>query len=328
MIRMKKILLLLAFSVFVFLPTISLAKTQLNQPFILQAPNKKWIQPWADACEESSILMVNAFYQNRISVTTKEAATKILEVVKMENKYFGYNKDTNASQTTDFINNFLSYEAQVITNPLLEDIKNEIDNNRPVIVPLYGKALKNKYFRNGGPNYHMVVISGYDDETQEFIVQDPGFGRGHNFHYGFDLLLSALHNFLPNQETKNGDRLAIFTNAEIINSANTDGDNDGLIKSAEIQFGTSLMNPDTDNDGFTDGIEVLNDYSPLTAETGLTNGAIIKIQNDNKIYLLENYYKKYITNLSALKKYSRNKKIIVVSEKFLNNLSEGSDLSN
>ncbi len=324
---MKKILFFLLITFFSLLPLSTLAATQLNVPFILQAPNHKWIQPWADACEEASILMVNAFYQNQNLVATSEATKKILEVVKTENKYFGHNKDTNASETTDFINNFLPFEAQIITNPSLEDLKNEIDNSRPVIVPLYGKALQNTHFKKGGSDYHMVVISGYDDNTQEFIVQDPGFGSGHNFRYSFNLLSDALHDFLPNKETKNGNKVAIFTSPLITTSGDTDGDRDGLTKSQEIKFGTNLLNPDTDGDGYTDGAEVKNGYSPLVAENKLPNGTIIRVSADNKMYLLENRYKKYIANLAVLRKYGRGKKIITVSEKFLNNLSEGSELS-
>lgn len=41
-----------------------------------------------------------------------------------------------------------------------------------------------------------------------------------------------------------------------------DSDNDGLNDEWEIRLGTDLMNKDSDNDGYLDGEEVLNNYSP------------------------------------------------------------------
>ena len=42
-----------------------------------------------------------------------------------------------------------------------------------------------------------------------------------------------------------------------------DLDNDGLVIRREIELGTDNQNPDTDGDGYNDGIEVQNGYNPL-----------------------------------------------------------------
>jgi len=45
-----------------------------------------------------------------------------------------------------------------------------------------------------------------------------------------------------------------------------DADADGLEDSWEIKFKTDVNNPDTDNDGYPDGLEVKNGYDPIKAD--------------------------------------------------------------
>lgn len=308
--------------------TIPVLAQSLSVPFILQAPQHNWVQPFEDACEEASMLMVNNFYQGIQKLTEKQAANAILKIVKFENKHFGFNKDTNAKQTAEFINLYLPYEAKVVENPTLELIKTELDVKHPMIIPLYGKALKNPSFKNGGPDYHMVVISGYDDSKNEFIVQEPGIGKGKNYRYLYTTLLNANHDFLSKNNTKNGVKVVIFTTPDISTSSDTDGDIDGLVKKDEIIFGTDLMNPDTDNDGFTDGAEIKSGYSPIVNENHLANNSLIKTTDSPNIYLLQNKLKQHILNEIVFAKHNWNfKKVIIVSNKFINNLKTDSEIS-
>lgn len=46
-------------------------------------------------------------------------------------------------------------------------------------------------------------------------------------------------------------------------SRSVDSDNDFLIDERELKLGTDPNNPDTDGDGYLDGIEVENGYNPL-----------------------------------------------------------------
>lgn len=46
-------------------------------------------------------------------------------------------------------------------------------------------------------------------------------------------------------------------------TANFDFDRDGLLDKIEVALGTDLYNPDSDNDGYLDGEEVLHGYNPL-----------------------------------------------------------------
>lgn len=252
-----------AAAVFLLLPFPTQAYN-LTVPFTPQAPEGNWRQPWQDTCEETSIVMVNNFYQgNTTKKKDKDKAKKeILQILKIKENKWGKSLDESAAKVADIINNFLPWEARVIENPTLDQMKAEIDANRPVILPAYGKALKNPYFRSGGPVYHMLVISGYDEEKQEFIVQEPGTRFGLDFRYSFATIMDAAHDFTTRAKVSTGKKVAIFTSKEITDSAPLDGDNDGLTKAEELKYGSILYLKDSDGDGYADGEEVKNGYSP------------------------------------------------------------------
>lgn len=262
-LKVRLINILIVSTIFLLLPQISFA-INLKVPFTPQAPYGNWHQPWQDACEETSIAMVNNYYQNNFTkkLNVAKAKNDINEIIKIKEGKWGKSLDENTTKVIDLINNFLPWEAKAIINPSLEDLKNEIDNNRPIIIPAYGKALKNPYFKNGGPEYHMLVISGYDNDKNEFITQEPGTKYGLDFRYSFAIIMDAFHDYKPNGKTKDGEKIAIFTIGEITDSGKLDGDNDGLSKADEIIYASILWLRDSDGDGFTDGNEVNNGYSP------------------------------------------------------------------
>lgn len=66
-----------------------------------------------------------------------------------------------------------------------------------------------------------------------------------------------------------------------------DADKDGLIDSWEIIIGTDTNNPDSDSDGFKDGLEVTNGYSPLSTSTIKLEK---KIEVDEKKLSLKYYF--------------------------------------
>ena len=297
----------------------------IKTAFTSQAPFGNWSEPWQNACEETSIVIINSYY-NQTDLTTAEANRAILQIIKTKNKYFGQSLDENAEKITLLINNYTNWEARVAKNPSLTDIKNEINNSRPVIMPLHGKSLHNPYYYTDYVDYHTIVISGYDDENQQFITQEPGTFRGHDFRYSYQAIMDAMHDYLPGN-TINGDKVAIFTSPIIETSAKLDGDLDGLTKEEELRLGTSLFSADTDRDGFKDGEEVKKGFSPLVAEMKLGNGDIIRSKKDNRVYLIEANKKRHITSLRIFEENGWNwEKVYTVSEKYLNNIKDGGKL--
>jgi len=166
---------------------------QIETAFIEQAPEKNWDQPWQDACEEAGLLTVDYFYK-KTSPTALEIKQAILDMIDYE-KSHGWSKDVNIEQMSQIGTEYLGYNPTIITNPTVQEIKENIFKNIPVIVPSAGKILykENKHFKNGGPEYHTVVILGYDDRKKEFTVHDVGTQFGKYFRYSYDLLLEANH---------------------------------------------------------------------------------------------------------------------------------------
>lgn len=315
----------LFFFLLLFTPFAVKAKTNLSVPFSAQAPYGTWEQPWQDACEETAILMVDRFYQHK-NLGTETAYQEILRILRIKENAFGQSYDENAQTVADIINNFFPWEAHIVVRPTIDRIKNEIDAGRPVIVPAYGKGLLNPYFTDGGPYYHMNVISGYDDETNEFIVQEPGTSAGLDFRYPYDRIIDAMHDYLPNQRTIFGRKAAIFTQSAATEaSLATDGDKDGLVKEDELRFGTILWLADSDGDGYSDGMEVVTGHSPTNPYRSMSsNDYLVKTANDPKVYVVEDGTKRHIANETAfLSRGWQWSQIVVLSDMLIEQFTTG-----
>ncbi|MCC7523052.1 C39 family peptidase [Candidatus Uhrbacteria bacterium] len=171
------------------------AEINLSVPFLLQAPKQNWVQPFEDACEEASLIMVDAYYDGRkTNFTPDEGVEAILDVVSYEDETYGYNKDTTSEDVMNTAKNFYGRKNVSIEPATEANIKAALAKGYPVIVPAHGKSLLNPNFRNGGPEYHMLVIKGYLKDGR-WITNDPGTRMGHDYIYPKQRLLDAIHDF-------------------------------------------------------------------------------------------------------------------------------------
>jgi hypothetical protein len=171
------------------------SKHLIKTAFIPQAPEKNWDQPWQDACEEASLLTVKYYYSNE-TPSIPELVNKYQQIFSYESDN-GLSHDINISSMSTISSKYLGLTPKIIDNPTIDDIKKEISHDIPVIITANGKTLyqENKNFREGGPWYHSLVILGYDDNLQKFIVHDVGTQHGAYFKYSYDLLLDSIHDF-------------------------------------------------------------------------------------------------------------------------------------
>lgn len=173
----------------------------IRTTFIPQAPEKNWDQPWQDACEEAALLTVDYYYK-KLTPSLPQLLARYQQLFEFEN---GQNwlHDVNLLQMSEISKNYLNYDPIILENPSIGDLKKSVVNDVPVIVTANGKTLyrENKHFKSGGPWYHALVILGYDDRIQKFIVHDVGTQFGAYFQYSYDLLIMAIHD-LPDSRNK------------------------------------------------------------------------------------------------------------------------------
>ncbi len=317
-------LLLLPFPVFALSPT---GPTTLAVPYVSQAPYGVWVEPWQNACEETTIAMVDAFYGKR-TLTRATGTTAIRLALKLREHRHGKSLDESAEVMKDIINSYYPWEASVVRNPTLEQIMEEIKNGRPVIALTHGKALGNPRFQQGGPDYHTIVLSGFNEPTKEFITQEPGTSIGQNHRYSFTTVMNALHDFVPNKKTSTGVPTVLFTSPRIEASGTSDADGDGLSKQDELRHGTVLYFSDSDGDGYTDGEEVVLGFLPNKNEQALPYGTLVKSTDAPAVYRLENGKKRHIVSEQAfLGRGWKWTQIVLVSSRFLENVPVGTPIT-
>lgn len=185
----------------------------LGVPFTSEIPDGSWAKPWNNACEEASIVMVDAWYQGKKSLTIDEAKQAMQRLFEWENTHFGGNANTDAAQTHELIMAQASFSATIKHNPSLEDLKNELRAGRPVISLHYGYDLKNPLHRwaRNGSYYHMMVLVGFDDETKEFLVNDTALEEGLDYRYSYATILKSLHDYDATTKKANGTPTVLFT---------------------------------------------------------------------------------------------------------------------
>lgn len=170
---------------------------RLDVPFLSQAPKKNWAMPYQEACEEASVLMVQAYFAGKqANFTPDEGDQAILSIVDWAARRYGPELvDMTAAEVATMVEGYMP-ELEATVKPLqtADDIKRELANGYPVILPADGKRLENPRFRNGGPRYHMLVIKGYLEDDR-WITNDPGTQYGENFLYSAENLLESAHDW-------------------------------------------------------------------------------------------------------------------------------------
>lgn len=211
---MKKILLTLLLIFFTLPHGVRAQEVILSVPFSPQAPDAHWVEPWENACEETSIVMIHAYYTGQ-TLNKNTAKVNILSVLRNKNKNEGKSKDESPEKVVNMMNRTGQWSAHVEKSFDVEKIKKEINEKRPVLVPFDATKVNNPNFQSNIV-YHMVVVIGYDDEKQIFLVHDPGTSRGEKFQYGYTELKEANTSFLIRDTGEVLGNQVIFTSPEKI----------------------------------------------------------------------------------------------------------------
>lgn len=164
-------------------------------PFFAQAPTGEWSDPrQQDGCEEATAIMAMGWVENK-SFSNQEALREIITLSDFEQKKYGEYLDISLQDIKDWIfGDYYNYDqVKLVIDIDKSDIIQALEEGKLVMLPLNGQKLTNPYFTSPGPERHMVLVRGYDYETDEFITNDPGTRRGENFRYsGKEIIDSVL----------------------------------------------------------------------------------------------------------------------------------------
>ena len=198
--------------------TVGFSRLVLDVPYESEAPEGKWVQPWANACEEATIMMIDRYYQGKKSASISEAKIYLQNLFEKEEMLFGTSRNASGIQILEIINSYTSFDAVMKDNPTIDDIKKEIIAGRPVLSLHRGFDLKNPNidFAPTKSSYHTLVVVGFDDLKKVFITHDPGDVKsGLNYAYSYDMFMNSLHDYDIERDKADGPARAIFTSSDL-----------------------------------------------------------------------------------------------------------------
>jgi len=171
----------------------------IKVPFLTQAPYGVWDEKHEEACEETSLIMLNAFLENK-TLDKESGEAEIQKMIDFQIKNYGDYKDSDADQIVELAKDFYGLKnLEVIYDFKKDDLKKYLSLGNPIIVPAAGRDLGNPYFTPPGPWYHNLVLTGFTQDDK-IITNDPGTKRGENYTYKLDTLYSAIHDFTGQKE--------------------------------------------------------------------------------------------------------------------------------
>ena len=164
-----------------------------NVAFISQAPAKIWDDLHKEACEEATLLIVKNYLDGKRGdeIDVNSGDEEIKKMVKWQTKIWGGHFDLSLEKVKQMAETIYGIKSEIKEIKSLDEIKKIISEGKLVIAPTAGRELRNPYFQNPGPVYHMVVIFGYDKNN--FIVHDVGTRRGANYKYPQKTLFDAIY---------------------------------------------------------------------------------------------------------------------------------------
>ncbi len=192
--------------------TVTVSDTPLEEvnwpvPFTPQAPTANWDPVHEDACEEASVAMVLRYFEAQSFTSLADADAQIQHLVTLNEKTFGYDKSQTAKQVVAMLEHESDNLDIAIIPATQESMKQALSKGSLIIVPAAGKDLKNPYFQNPPPVYHMLVVRGYT-KNGYVITNDPGTRRGKEFVYTWSTLLDSIHDW-NDGDVDNGAKVVI-----------------------------------------------------------------------------------------------------------------------
>lgn len=184
-------------------------RSQVNWavPFTSQAPTGEWDELHGEACEEASVAMVIRYFQDDPFESVEEREATIQFLVK-KNEELGFSIDDTAAEVEVLLKSVdPSLRTSLLKDPTVNELKEALSEGALIIVPAQGQFLKNPYFRQPGPRYHMLVLRGYTEDGY-VITNDPGTKKGEAYVYPWERLMDAMHDW-NGGDVENGQKVVL-----------------------------------------------------------------------------------------------------------------------
>ncbi len=164
-------------------------------PFVPQAPLKVWDARHEEACEEASLLTVKYWLEKK-KPSKEQIENELQSFIDWQDAH-NFGPSITLSDLKDAAAGFWTdawwSEIKVSQGATLDDLRRELAAGHPVVIGAAGRELKNPHFKNGGPNYHMLVLIGYDEAG--FVTNDPGTQFGAGYRYKNEIIDAAWHDW-------------------------------------------------------------------------------------------------------------------------------------
>lgn len=171
------------------------AAVNLPVPFTPQAP----LGNWADrqhTCEEASLVMVDRYLRGDHSgslIDPHTADAAINQVTSWKPA-----QDLTSTQVGEVAQKYMGWAYKVLPSDRL-NMKQQLALGRPLIVGVRTHGLgnanypgyRNHFEERGYSVSHYLVVTGYD-QSDTYILNDPGLTRGHGYHISYDQLMHAI----------------------------------------------------------------------------------------------------------------------------------------
>jgi uncharacterized protein YvpB len=161
-------------------------------PYTVQRISGSFYDPrFRDGCEETSVLMALSWI-NGNPLPAEYVREQVITMTTWENNEFGFHQDTSAADTARIMKEVYGQEVKLSYDVNVGHIHEALLRGSIVIIPVDGTKL-GFYTRNVPPR-HTIVVVGYDETLQQFIVHDPLI-HGGNTRIASSKLNSALRDY-------------------------------------------------------------------------------------------------------------------------------------
>jgi hypothetical protein len=161
-------------------------------PFTTQAIHG-WVSPWDQYAEEACIYMAMQWVRGEDITDPSKTADDLLAMGVWENNAISGSGDTPAALTMQILTSYYSHtETHLIDEPTTENLKEELKEGNLIALTINGQLLESPYYGNPAPEHHMLLLIGFDETEQSFIVNDPGTSHGEQIYYSYEKTLASI----------------------------------------------------------------------------------------------------------------------------------------